>query len=92
LSREKTPPCSKKIHFLIDSWRIPKKPGLINRFFAQAMIFAAFDPKLKSRLFRNPPTLYRPQRSAVFCPFRARYFFNIGSQSFSDPHQSLSEA
>ena len=71
LSREKTPPYSKKTYFF---WLV---------------IYSVSDSKLNSRLFTNLSTLCRLQLSFVFYPFRARYFFIIGSRSASGGSASV---
>ena len=53
------------------------------------MISAAFDSVLNSRLFTNSSTLYRPQPSSLFYPFRARYFVFVGSRSASGGSASV---
>jgi hypothetical protein len=61
-------PSIKKNHFLIDIDGFLKSPGLLEESCTQAMIVAAFDSTLNSRLFRNPSTLSIPF-SALSCFF-----------------------
>ena len=68
LVKRKNTPSIKKILFLIDIDGFLKSPSSWAGFWTQKISCTAIDSKLKSRLFRNPSTLYRLQPGLTFLP------------------------